>query len=414
MISKLLKNDYSLNLINKIHTIIMGLISSIFMTRYLGVILRGEYSFITQFTSVASIILSIGIHQSYSYFYRKNQGNIFKKYANLYVFLFIIYSIASIFLVFWLENKVYIYSIVLIPSSIINLQMEATMAVEDIRLKIKLHMLSVTIRAMSFILMYLFIDQSLLAPVILTIILNLMTVIIYFYNIKIAPSISELDLKFSKQVINYSWLPMITSLLVTLNYSIDVFFLRSMETPYALGIYSTALSIINYIWLVPDAFKEVLVSRVSRSDSEGPTIDATKVSFYTVIVINLMFILFGQFAITLLYGIEFADSYLVTVILSFGALSMVFYKIIGVQLLAEGKRFFYFISLLLSVVLNIILNLIFIPLLGMYGAAISSVFSYTICGLMFLIYFAKYKNVSIKSFFVISKSEINRFKKMIS
>lgn len=412
MIFKFFENDYSLNLINKIHTIFMGLISSIFMTRYLGVVLRGEYSFITQLTSVASIILSIGIHQSYSYFYKKNGGKIFKKYSDLYFLLFIIYTILSIFLVFWVKNKMYIYSIVLIPSSVINLQMEATMAVENIRLKIKLHMLSVTIRAISFILMYLFLSQSLLTPVILTIILNLMTVIIYFYNIKIIPNIDKIDFNFSKQVINYSWLPMITSLLVTLNYSIDVFILKYMETPYVLGLYSTALSIINYIWLVPDAFKEVLISRVSRSDSERPTVDAAKISFYTVIVIILVFILFGQFAITLLYGTEFEESYLVTVILSFGALSMVFYKIIGVQLLAEGKRVFYFMSLLLSVILNIILNLIFIPLLGMYGAAIASVFSYTICGLMFLVYFTKYKNISVRNFFIITKNELNRFKKL--
>lgn len=409
MITKLIKNDYSLNLINKIHTITMGLISSIFMTRYLGVVLRGEYSFITQFASVFTIILSLGLHQSYSYFYRRNKGRVFSKYVNLYILLFIIYSVMSIILTFWIDNKVILYAIILIPSNVMNMHMEATMAVENIRLKIKLHMFNVTIKAISFALMFLFIESSLIAPVLLTIILNLFSVIIYFYNNRFQISMNKIDHDFSKEVIKYSWLPMITSLLVTLNYSIDVFFLRHMETSYVLGIYSTALSIINYVWLIPDAFKEVLVSRVTRSNSVEPTVKATRISFYAVVGVILLFLIFGQFAINLLYGQEFSEAYLVTVLLSFGALSMVFYKIIGVQLLAEGKRVFYFISLLSSVVIGILLNFVLIPLLGMYGAAISTVVSYSICGLMFLVYFAKDKRIPLKSFFVISRKSYDDF-----
>ena len=54
---------------------------------------------------------------------------------------------------------------------------------------------------------------------------------------------------------------------------------------------------------------------------------------------------------------------------------MVFYKMIGVVLLAEGNVGFTF-SLFISVLANIIANIVTIPILGMYGALLSSVISY--------------------------------------
>lgn len=415
LISKIMRNDYSLNLLNKFYTIFMGLFSSIFLTRYLGVILRGDYAVITQIVSILTIILNLGIHQSYSFFYKNSEDKdkLFKKYINIYSLQFLFYLLISIFLAFFIDNKLFVLSFLLVPSSILNIVMEATMAVENIRLKIKMHMVSVTIRALAFILMFYFIEQNIIVPILLTIFINILSSIIYLVSYRILPNILDIDYKFMLKIINYSWLPMIASLLMTLNYSVDIFILEYMGDPIELGLYSTAVSIINYIWLVPDSFKEVLVSRVTRTDSDEPTIFASKISFYAVLIIIICFILFGETAISIMYGKSFIDSYLVTVILSVGSVSMLYFKIIGVQLLAEGRRYFYFLSLLASVLLNVVLNYIFIPKYGMYGAAGASVVSYTVCGFLYLIYYVKLKNINIVKFYLFSKQEISDIKKIV-
>lgn len=413
MFSKILRNDYSLNFINKIYTIMLGLVSSAFLTRYLGVIYRGEYSYITQIVLVLTLVFNLGIHQSYSFFYRKNNGGVFEKYISIYIIQFIVHSVIAILLIIFFNNNLYVYVAILLPFSVINQQMESTMAVENIRLKIKLHMFNVTIRMISFGIMFLFIETSLLPPILLTIFLNTLSVIIYFYYSKVKPNQITKDRSFFKEVVTYSWVPMLTALLITLNYSVDIFFLKHMGSAIELGLYSTAVGIVNYFWLIPDSFKEVLVSKVAREYSTKSTLLAIKISVTSVALIIVVFIFLGKFAIALLYGQAFVDSYKVTLILSLGAISMVFYKMIGVVLLSEGKRWVYFFSLLISVIANIIANIFLIPIYGMYGAALGSIISYSICGLSFLFYFAKDKKLKIKDIVFFDSTEITTFKKKI-
>lgn len=92
---------------------------------------------------------------------------------------------------------------------------------------------------------------------------------------------------------------------------------------------------------------------------------------------------------------------------------MIFYKMIGTVLLTEGKRWVYFLTLLVSALINCIGNILLIPEYGMYGSAFSSVISYSVCGLAFLVYFAKVKNISLLSFFLITQEEFNSIKKII-
>lgn len=410
MFSKLLKNDYLLNLLNKIYTIFIGLLSSVFLTRYLGVIYKGNYTYIIQVVLVFTIILNLGIHQSYSYFYRKYSGDVFSKYVNLYTFQFLLNTMLAVALSILVNNKLYFYALILLPFSVMNRQMQSTMAVENIRLKIKLHMFNVTVRMFSFVIMFLFAERSLLSPILITIGINTMSITIYLYFSKVIPRPLSNDFVFIKEVLTFSWLPMLTALLITFNYSVDIFFLKHMGIAVELGLYSTAVGIVNYFWLIPDSFKEVLVSRIARSHSTKSTVLAIKVSVTTVIIVIIAFIFLGQFAINLLYGAEFADSYNVTLLLSLGAISMVFYKMIGVVFLSEGKRWFYFLALLISVLANIISNIITIPLYGMYGAALSSIISYSICGISFLVYFIWDKKLNVLDVILLKSSEIKQFK----
>lgn len=413
MIAKLLKSDYSFNLINKIYTILVGLLSSAFLTRYLGVVYKGDYAYITQIAVVATIILNIGMNQSYSFFYRKNKGNVLGSFINIYALQFLLNLILAVTISWYFKNSLYIYAIILIPFNLALQEIESTMAVENIRLKIKLHMLNVTVKMISFLCLYVFINKNLWAPIIVTIIINSFTVIVYLVNSKIRPKPQNINFKFFHDVVNYSWIPMITSLLVMLNYSVDIFFLKHLGSSIELGLYSVAVGIINYFWLIPDSFKEVLVSKIARNYKTNSTLLALKISVATVIIVIGAFVIFGRDVIAILYGSEFTSSYFVTLILSIGAISMVYFKMIGVVLLAEGKRWIFFFILLFSVVANVVLNIITIPIYGMYGAALSSVVSYSVSGIAFVIYFAKDKNLKLKDVIFFNYSEITILKKII-
>lgn len=410
-----MKNDYIFNLLNKIYVILMGLITSIFITRYLGVSDRGNYAYIIQVVSIAAIVLNLGIHQSYSFYYRMLKEETFNKYVQVVIIQFFFYTLISIICMNFVNDQLVVFMIILIPVSVLSQQLESIMAVENIRLKIKLHIFNGTLRTIGFGFLYFSVKSNLIFPIIITLILNIITIVSFllFSLKKVKFKEEKLNLKFASEIIKFGWLPMLTALLITINYSADVIFLKHLGTSYDLGIYSTAAGLITYFWLIPDSFKEVLVSRVARSNNIHSTIFVIKVSLIIICGVIIAFIIVGKYAIQIMYGMKFLEAYNVTLILSIGAISMIFYKMIGTVLLAEGRRWVYFITLLVSAITNCIGNVVLIPEYGMYGSAISSVISYSVCGLAFLMYFSKIKNVSLLSFFYITKDEIGLLKKMV-
>lgn len=409
----ILKNDYILNLFNKIYSIVIAILSSSFITRYLGVYLKGEYSYILQVVNVLVLILNFGFYQSYSYNYRKYGQEIFRKYICIFLFQFVIYILISIFLIIYFNNYLYTLILILVPFNVLKLQMENVMIVENIRLKIKINMFNITISMLMYGFMLFFGNRKLIYPILAIILIDLISIFIYLKKMNYIPKFKDIDISFLREILLFGYLPMLTNLLVTLNYSVDIFFLRNFGYPIELSLYSTAAGIVNYIWLIPDTFKDVLFSRVARKDSQDSVVLSVKLSLSAVIIVIFVFIIFGKLAIKILYGIEFIESYSVTIILFIGAISMIFFKIFGVVFLAEGKRWFFFISLFISVVLNVILNLLLIPLFDMLGAAIASVFSYSICGLLFLIYYSKTKNISINKIIILTFKDITYLKNLI-
>ena len=410
-----MKNDYIFNLLNKIYVILMGLITSIFITRYLGVSDRGNYAYIIQVVSIAAIVLNLGIHQSYSFYYRMLKEETFNKYVQVVIIQFFLYTLISIICMNFVNDQLIVFMIILIPISVLSQQLESIMAVENIRLKIKLHIFNGTLRTIGFGFLFFSVKSNLIFPIIITLILNIITIVSFllFSLKKVKFKEEKLNLKFASEIIKFGWLPMLTALLITINYSADVIFLKHLGTSYDLGIYSTAAGLITYFWLIPDSFKEVLVSRVARSNNIHSTIFVIKVSLIIICGVIIAFIIVGEYAIQIMYGMKFLEAYNITLILSIGAISMIFYKMIGTVLLAEGRRWVYFITLLVSAITNCIGNVVLIPEYGMYGSAISSVISYSVCGLAFLMYFSKIKNVSLLSFFYITKDEIGVLKKIV-
>ena len=388
---------------------LIGVFSTAFLTRYLGLEYKGDFSYITQTVNIIALVLGLGFNQTYSFFYRKSGGNSLSTFINIYTFQFLVYSFFGGMLALLFNNTLYLYIFILFPAAVTSLQLEATMAVENIRLKIMLHMWNSTFKMFVYGALLLakdIVGQNLLYPTLSTIFMNLITVGIYMRYTKCIPNLKKLDYSFMKESIKFSWLPMITGLLITLNYSADVIFLKHMGDPRELSLYATAAGIMNYAWMIPDAFKEVLVSRVARASDVKAINTAIKVSLMSIIIVVFGYMLFGKIFISILFGKEFLAVYKVTLILFLGVLSMVFYKIISVVLLAEGKRNFYFWTLFFSVLINLIANGLTIPTFGMYGAAWSSVLSYSICGFVFLLYYADLKKVKLKEIFLLRPDEV--------
>lgn len=389
-------NDYLLNLVNKGLSILGGLLTSALLARYLGVELRGEYAFWTQTATVAALFLGLGMNQAFPFFFRQEPGaSTFERFSRIFMAQFLVYSIVALVLVTSLDPGLAVTAIVALSiAATLHQQFQSSLAAYRIKLKIHVSIATTLMRVVALVGIFLVAPISILWPVALQIGVWLAVPLICLIVLRVWPfgRIKSRDLR---PVLSYSWLPMLSGVLVVLNYNIDTFMLKGLGSAQDLGQYAVAASIVIYFWVIPDAIKEVLISRVVRSDDPRTIIPPLHAALVAALVTVLGFIALGPWVVPLMFGQEFAPAYGLAAILALGVFSMTAYKILGVVMLAEGRRVFYFSSLALSVLLNCGLNLYAIPVYGATGAAWTSVASYTLTGALFLVYFSRLKNIRL-------------------
>lgn len=413
-IKKILNNDYTLSVAVQLFTAVIGIVSSAFCTRFLGVRYKGDYNYITQISNIVVLILNMGIYQSYSYNYKKYGPSILKKYIDICFFQFFILLIVSGILIITTNDILISLIAISVPFSIIRLQFGNIVLIEKIRLSFLLTVLTSVIQTICYIVLFYCVTPGIIYVVGITIIMNIISVIAFVICLRVIPQIWNIDFTFFKSVLRFGIIPMLSAFLSTINYRIDIIFLKHIGLPDELSYYSLATGLISYVWMIPDAFKSVLYSKSGKKFDRENILFSSQVSSVFIIVCLAGFAVLGKFLLGLLYGDEFVPSYGVTMLLIVGAFSMSFFKITGVVLISQGRRIAHFVSLAISATVNVILNFLLIPSIGMYGAAIASVCSYTICGLILLIYFCKLYNMNAIWFIIPSKETLKTIKQVFT
>lgn len=413
-IKRIIDNDYILSVLSKIITAMVGVISSAFSTRYLGVQYKGDYAYIVHISNIIVLILNMGIYQSYSYNYKKYGKQILKKYTDICYSQFCLLLLLTFVIMIAIKDLTICLITVLVPFNILKMQYNNIGLIENIRFSLFLNVFNSVLSAACYIALYFFATPSIVYAITLTVAVDIITVVAFGFNLKAMPKVWEIDLHLLKEVLRFGIIPMLAGLLATINYSIDIIFLRNMGSPVELSYYALASTIINYIWLIPDAFKSVLFSKSAKKFDVENIEFSSQASMTFVFLCFAGFALFGQQLLRIFYGPEFLNSYGVTLLLIIGAFAMSIYKIVGIVLVSQGKRIAHFISLAISASINVVLNCLLIPKYGMYGAGIASVCSYTVCGGGLLMYFCRLYSIKASCLIVPSSKTVMRLKTLFN
>lgn len=398
-----LKNEYVLSVVSKIMTAVLGVFSSAFSTRYLGLINKGEYAYIVEISGILVALLNLGIYQSYSYNYKKYGSAILNKYINICFFQFAVLFLGATLVSFATHDVTITLIVFLVPFNILKMQYGNILLIEKIKVDLVYNIVHKVLTTLAYAVLFFFFNSNILYIVGVTITIDIIMVICYAASVRVLPHISHIDWKFAKEVIRFGIIPMMSAFLSTINYSIDIVFMKRMGNATELSLYSLATGLINYVWMVPDAFKSVLISKSARKFDRENILFSSQTSSSFIMLCFCGFLLLGKPLLHLVYGEDFMDSYTVTLILIIGAFPMSLYKITGVVLVSQGRRVAHFLTLCASAVVNVIMNIILIPIWGMYGAGFASVCSYCICGLGLAIYFSRLYKISIRELIIPGK-----------
>ena len=388
---------------------------SVFVNRALGAELKGEYAYISNWISIIVIVGGFGIYQLYPFYRRQNGERSKGEFIGLTLTLSFVYFVLSLFycLVKPILSKTefpYIDLLVcmIIISSVVNTEFMMFASIDDFK-KCKVYNIAAClIRFLVFLAIYFLFPKNIVAILIGDLIYHVTGVIMYSILLDVKKSIIIVPMPKMIGMLKLGIIPMVFQLLLSLNYNIDVIYMKRFSDVSLtnIGLYSVGVQLAGYIWTIPDIFKEVLYSKTAKDNS----INDIKWCLRISIIIELLFLVFiyliGDKILLIMYGEEFVDAIGVTKIIFFGVLAMTLFKVLTPLYNAEGKFVANLIILAASVAINLVFNIILIPRYGMTGAAVASVFGYCVCGIVYLLRFSRDFKLPLKNIFLFRVSDI--------
>ena len=371
---------YSTAIIYKILIVILGFLNSILINRCLGVSLRGEYTTIVNWASLFQLFLNLGIGTSYPAIKRKYPRKTKKIYSTLIFLIALIYGIVFLLASILLNiNQKFILLITYIYT-IENIVIFIAV-VENIKKRNLLNIITSIIHTFALLIIFLFYPNNLYIILFAVFLDHLFLTLVLIVSNKMF----KINFKLLKSHITYDILrisvpSMLMNMLMYLNYHAD---------NYSVGLYGTAVTLANMLWIIPDAFKDILYNRVSKKDNPNEIFISILVNIFICGFVLAGFVVLGRGFLSIMYGNDFVDAYPLVLLLFFGTFPMILYKLIHPIYIANGKTNIVVILLFVSVIFNIIGNIVLIPKYSAAGAAVSTVISYLICGVFFYLKFKK-------------------------
>lgn len=415
-IHKFTSNLYTFSLLSRFTGIILGLFHSILYTRYLGAELRGEASVIMNYAGLISLVLCLGVYQAYPYFKKKTGEDIYVEYINYIFGMFFFYLAVGAILICCFNLSINIIIITtLVPLLMAIKQLNYVVLIENPKLRntagIRLDLFDIAFLA--FLLA--FTEANYFLCISFLVVKHLVYFLIAFSNLRVKVGTIRPKFKRITPYIKYGIVPMITVILMEINYKADVLILQYFAIDMnQIGIYSLGVLLANRLWVVPDALKDILLSKLAKGKTVEEVAKVTRISFFVMILFIAAAVVFGKPIICLLYGNEFGGSYLVTMILLAGVLGMVFYKMVYSYNVVNGHKNVNLILLGGAAILNVFMNIILIPSYGILGAATASLISYFFCGIGFLTYFCRQTQTPVTEMVIIKRKDIKMVLKYIA
>jgi O-antigen/teichoic acid export membrane protein len=173
-------------------------------------------------------------------------------------------------------------------------------------------------------------------------------------------------------------------------FHVDVIMVRTLVGGEATGYYKAALSLAEYIWVVPLVLQGLLLHSSSSLWSDGRHEDiealAGRITRYTVLLTILLALGLGVMAdrvVSLYYGAPFGAASTPLRVLLPGVIGFAVARPLQAISQGSGELRVLIAAVGGAAVLNVTLNVVFIPRFGIHGAATATSVSY---GSMFVLF----------------------------
>jgi len=420
--SQTLNNIFS-TFFSRIVAAIFALISGILIARVLGPEIKGYLSIITLVGSTCVVVGSLGINYFNTYLVAKDKDKITNLFTNSLWFSLIM-SLICIILIFILYNlyslifhnipikHLFIYLFSLPFFFFFNISTPILAGEQKFKsynfFTIFYPFLNLFFISL-FLIFHLYDLKYLVAACFLT---NIISGTLALILIK--PKIFTLfrfDAKLFRKALNYGLKIYLVGIFALLIVKVDLYMVNLFRGATEAGFYSLVSSFSDMFFLLPYSVAFIILPQAIRQEGDKKIYFISRYfcfTFYLSLALSMGFILFIKPVVQLLYGTLFLPSAEIILIILPGLIFWSLVTILSQYFAATSYNFKIIIGWLFVFLLNIILNFIYIPQLGMKGAALSSVISYFLIFIYIFILFKKETNISLKQIFQFSYSDIKQ------
>ena len=404
--------DYIVTGIKKLSVAILGFASASVLARYLGTDLRGEYAFVMNAVAVFVVFLNFGVNSSFFASRRQHGFPVVRLYVIYSLLLFgALFTITLLLAPLSVLRDQHLAILIVGSFSLLRMQVQSYCLVEHIKgaavSSVMASFLEFLVIGAIYLIAPAALSIGLLAVMVKEATLSFLSLFFLWRAARAGPAsrrgptkavtLGKRRVSSIPPVRRFGSLPFfVLTILIVLNYKIDVFFLQGFHVPWSeIGIFAVGVLVAEYLWIFSDVFKDVQISRTSRGGGAEDVAFAHRMALAVTLIVYVVFIFAGKLVISLAFGPEYQESYAIAIFMLLANLFMLPCKIIGAFYISTGSVRVYLLALVGAIALNMALNFFLIPLYGIYGAVGASVVSYSFAGIVMIFHFVQSSSIAL-------------------
>ncbi len=376
----------------RILSMILVLISSIFVARVLGPSLQGTYATAIAMATIGIQISHIGLNTSNTYFVASNKKNVDMLLGNSLIVIVVsgLITTSIIFLIRFFkpdilpvdDNLLALSVILIFPGLLLTFSRNLLLGLQAFRnynaVDIIYSFFNLLVLVVFFLVGLRSVKDFFTANLLATSSAALIALFILIKTGKITHLKSSFDL--FKKTSKFGFNLYLAAVFSFLCLRFDLLMLKSMVDSTSAGYYSLAVSLSDRVYALPIIVGTILFTKLSKPDA----LSSKKIfTFKILFVLSLIMLLLTGLAffvvkpvVSLFYGTEYIPSIRPFIYLLPGVFFLSLSTIIQNFIASTGRSWLPFIGPLVAFMINLPLNFYFIPLYSESGAAIASSISY--------------------------------------
>jgi len=422
----------TITLASRVLTLIIGLATSVILARILGPKGKGIYALAILLPTLIVTFTNFGIGAATVYYTSKGEYSRKEIFGNNLILSLLIGTVSiaiGLIIIFFFKDSTLpgvsrfylLLALTLIPTTLFlqyvnNLLLGAQ--------KIKEYNLISIIKTLSFLILAgiaLWIFKSGVTGAIVANLLALLLVclLLFVWVKKITGGIVlRLNRRYIKDSSAYGIKAFLSNVLAFLNYRLDMFLVNFFINPLAVGYYSIAVVIAEKLWMISLAASTILFPKISSMKNEQERKEFTPIISRNVLLITLagatLIFFLSRWIILLLFSEAYLPAVKPLQILLPGIVALSISRVLASDISGRGKPMLNTYLSMITVTINLGLNIIWIPRMGINGAAWATTVSYSILLIGRLIVYSRISGNSIAKTIFLRKSDILLYKKLLS